>query len=289
VGLLQRRAAGLEYLELATAMLRQARLASADGGLWEAADVHWWWRRDQHPDPARQVFWLDGDRPVAAVIMTEWDGRFGCDLLSADHRVEGVLDVVWPVALGMLDAVGSAPVEMLVRDDDRALIDAVTAAGFVATGEADVTLWMDASSAPAEPAAPPGFALADRAAVADRPHHMRGRNGAQVAERLVECPLYDPHLDLAVFAPDAGVAGYGLFWADPVTGVGLVEPMRTEDAYQGMGLGRLVLSTGLRRLAARGCTRLKISYIVGNEPARRLYLGVGFRPDAGARTYRRQR
>ena len=68
-----------------------------------------------------------------------------------------------------------------------------------------------------------------------------------------------------------------MFWADTVTGIGLVEPMRTEDQHQGRGLGRVVLTAGLAALADRGCTTLKISYELDNEPARRLYLGVGFR------------
>ncbi len=46
--------------------------------------------------------------------------------------------------------------------------------------------------------------------------------------------MYRADLDLAVYAPNGDIAAYGLFWADPVTGVGLVEPMRTEDAYQGL-------------------------------------------------------
>ena len=48
--------------------------------------------------------------------------------------------------------------------------------------------------------------------------------------------LYRRDLDLAVVAGDE-VAGYALFWPDPVTGVGLVEPMRVEDEHAGKGLG----------------------------------------------------
>lgn len=38
-------------------------------------------------------------------------------------------------------------------------------------------------------------------------------------------------LDLAVYDGDGAVTAYGLFWADPHTGVGLVEPMRTEGPF----------------------------------------------------------
>jgi mycothiol synthase len=84
------------------------------------------------------------------------------------------------------------------------------------------------------------------------------------------------------------LAAYGLFWADPIPKVGLVEPMRTEARYQRMGLGRHVLTEGLERLAILGCSWFKVSYIVGNEASRRLYLGGGFRPRSATRTYRRR-
>jgi GNAT superfamily N-acetyltransferase len=279
-----RQARGLDYLRLVTTLLQRARLASPTGGLWEAADLQWWWRRDQHPDAALQTFWMDGDGPVAAVIFSAWTGRVGCDLISADHGPG--LDALWPVALDRMRALPATPIEMRIDDDDSGLVEAVTAAGFVPTDERDVTTWMRADERPEPPRPPDGFRVAARTQLADRPHHMRRRNGEHVAERLAECDLYDPELDLAVLDPDGKVAGYALFWADPVTGVGLVEPMRTEDGYQGRGLGRLLLATGLDRLAARGCTRLKVSYIPGNDAARRLYLGAGFHPTTGSRIYR---
>jgi hypothetical protein len=49
---------------------------------------------------------------------------------------------------------------------------------------------------------------------------MIARNGADVAARLAQCSLYVPELDPLVQAPDGEVAAYGLFWAEPVTGVG---------------------------------------------------------------------
>jgi hypothetical protein len=35
---------GVEYVGLATALLQRMRLASATGGIWEAADIQWWSR-----------------------------------------------------------------------------------------------------------------------------------------------------------------------------------------------------------------------------------------------------
>jgi len=263
---------------LATALLQRARRSNPSGGLWEAADLQWWWRRDQHRDPGKQTFWLDHDTPIAAVVLTDWGGRWACDLLSADHDLPDVWDTVWRRALGQIDGLADGTVEMMV-----------TRAGFEATDELGVTAWMPAAERAGPTPLADEFELAARSDVPTLPHHMIRRNGNQIGGRLSECSLYQPALDLVVYTPNRDVAAYGLFWADPVTGVGLVEPMRTEAAYQGLGLARHVLTTGSDRLAAHGCSRLKVSYLPGNEAARRLYLGVGFRQDSTSRTYRRQR
>ena len=114
---------------------------------------------------------------------------------------------------------------------------------------------------------------------------MRRRNGEEVEARLRQCSLYDPALDLAVETAAGEVAGYALFWFDPVTKVGLVEPMRVEDAYQRRGLARALLTTGLDRLAERGARRLKVGY--ATDVARRLYVGAGFDVISTDRLYSR--
>jgi GNAT superfamily N-acetyltransferase len=288
VSLRRRQASGLEYLRLATALLQDARNADPDGGIWEAADLQWWWRRDQHPDPADQTFWLDGDTVVGAVIFTDWGTNVGCDLITAGpDRCDPAM--LWARAREGIEAHAGRPIEMAVRSDDPDLIAAVTEAGFEATGEVWCTTWMDAAEVRPVPPLPAGFALRARSDAPDRPHPMIRRNGERVAERLRECSLYRSDLDLAVYAPEGEVAGYGLFWVDPVTRVGLVEPMRTEDRYMGMGIARHLLAEGLQRLATAGSSPLKVTHAVGNEAARRLYLGAGFRPQLLSRAYARGR
>ena len=74
------------------------------------------------------------------------------------------------------------------------------------------------------------------------------------------------------------VAAYGLFWFDPVTATGLVEPMRTEDGHQRRGLARHVLTAGIELLVEAGAARVKICYEPDNQAAGQLYLSVGFEP-----------
>src|SRR3954469_9109533 len=64
---------GVHYLEAATALLRRVRNAHPTKGLYEAADLQWWWRTPRLTDDLGQLFWFDRlGRPEAAVIATDW-------------------------------------------------------------------------------------------------------------------------------------------------------------------------------------------------------------------------
>jgi GNAT superfamily N-acetyltransferase len=277
-------AGGRQYLELITTLLQRARLADPTAGLWEAADLQWWWRRDQHADPADARFWLDDDGwPVAAVVVTDWGDRRWCDVITGARGNGAAANAAWTDAQQRAQRM-TPPIDMSMGDDDAIGQVLARQAGFTGTDESFVSCWMDAAARPAVSALAAGYRLVDRTSDPERPHHMIRRSGTPVAERLAECSLYRPELDLAVVAPDGSVAAYGLFWADPVTGVGLIEPMRTEDEHRNIGLGRHVLTAGLALLAEAGCTRFKVSYLDGYEPAKRLYLSGGFVPFSSSRT-----
>jgi ribosomal protein S18 acetylase RimI-like enzyme len=271
---------GRDYLRLVTQLLQDARLADPDGGIWEAADLNWWWRVDQHENRDAQSIWLDGDSPVVAVDFTRWKAGLGCDLLGTDVAVAQHAGLLWDL---VRDRFTDRPVEMLIRDDDPTRIAAAEQAGFVAGSERFASGWMDVEDRPTPPPLPAGLRIALYEGGA---HPMVARNGGGVAQRLAECPLYRPDLDLSLRDGDE-LAGYALFWADPVTGVGLLEPMRIEDAYQGRGLSKALIAAGLERIAAAGCHRLKVSWEPSNEPAVRLYTGAGYRLRSIARNWTR--
>jgi GNAT superfamily N-acetyltransferase len=261
---------GARYLKLTTTLLQRMRLGSPDGGIWEAADIQWWRRQERPSDEHGQLFWLDGrGEPVAAVIVTDFFHSVQCDVLVPPGE-SGLGRAVWQGALRRAAAV---PAEFPVRSDDAAGLAALAAAGYRPAGEPGVVAtWLAAANRPQVPGLAPGYRLVSRAGAAAGPHWLAARNGPRVEARLGQCALYRPELDLAVVAPDGQVAGYGLFWADPVTRVGLVEPMRTEDAHQRRGLASHLLAAGLDRLAAHGCERLKVSNDIS------LYLRAGFQP-----------
>jgi GNAT superfamily N-acetyltransferase len=277
------RASGREYLALATELLRRARLADPAAGLWEAADLQWWWPTPRPSDDVEQLFWVDDEGPVAAAILTDWGRAWGCDPIIVPHTSGVRLTSIWAAAVAAIEALGLETVEVLARDDDRELLDLLARAGFAAGDERSGTTWLTAQDRPEIAPVPEGFLLVDRARQASKPHPMRLRNGEQVEARLREASLYDPALDLAVEAGDGETAGYALFWFDPVTEVGLVEPMRVEDHFQRRGLARALLTAGLGRLSQRGARRFKVGY--SSDVARALYLGAGFRVTATDRSY----
>lgn len=281
------RASGLEYLTLATELLQRVRVSDPEAGLWEAADVQWWWRTPRVSDEIDQIFWLDDDGPVAGVVFTDWGRAWGCDPIFVPGTPGVSLAEVWARAATRIDELGLGAVEVVARDDDVELIGLLAGSGFTPSDDRSGTTSMDARDRPEVASLPEGFELVDRARGTTKLHPMHGRSGDEVETRLRQCSLYDPELDLAVETADGEVAGYSLYWFDPVTKVGLLEPMRVEDAYQRRGLARAMLTAGLDRLAQRGASQLKVGY--ATDVARRLYLGAGFRETSTSRSYRWQR
>ena len=53
-------------LNATTTVLRRARLADPIDGMWEAADVQWWWRRPRVTDEPALPVWFDEVGRVAA-------------------------------------------------------------------------------------------------------------------------------------------------------------------------------------------------------------------------------
>jgi len=214
---------------------------------------------------------------VAAALLTEWAHGWGLDPIVVHGTDTGLLTLAVENGRERAEAMGIIRLETLVRDDDEELRSILSSRDFSPSDDRGGVTWMPAANRPAVPPLPSGFELTDRTGEPDAPHPMVRRSGGEVAARLAELSLYDAELDLAVRHESGAIAGYALFWFDPVTRVGLVEPMRVEDAWQRRGLARALLLHGLERLAQRGASRFKVGY--STDPAKALYTGVGFEID----------
>jgi len=77
-------------------------------------------------------------------------------------------------------------------------------------------------------------------------------------------PLYRRDLDLVAIAPDGAIASFCTIWFDDVTRSAYFEPVATVPAHQRRGLGRALLTEGLRRLQRMGATR---AFVGGHSAA----------------------
>ena len=272
---------GLDASEAGTALLQRRRRAHPTKGLFEAADLQWRWRTERSSDSLPQLFWFDEfGRPEAAAIVTDWTRAIALDpLVMPDATPEWVAHVI---GRG-LEHAGNAGFERVELEVDRA--DAVSREvlaghGFAIEDDGLVETWLSADGRPAISPLATGYRLTDRAGTALPPHHMISRSGAEVENRLRQTSLYRSDLDLVVLDDFGNAAAYGLFWREPETATGLVEPMRTEDEHQRRGLARHVLTAGIDRLVTAGANRIKICFEPGNPASSALYLSVGFEPTA---------
>jgi GNAT superfamily N-acetyltransferase len=250
--------------------LQRARLADPFVGFWEAADVQWWWGRLRSTDDLALPVWFDEVGPVAAAGLTANKDAWQVDVFAVPSIVKK--EEIWSAALEAAEGHRSHALEMLVHEADASLVNLALGSGFTMSEELLGTSWMDADHLP-QVTQVDGYVIIDRTESSERPHPMIARNGEQIEQRLQQCSLYDPTLDLAVEDAHGTVAGYALFWFDHTTFVGLLEPMRVHDDFQRRGLARMLLTNGLDRLARKGARRLKVGF--GSDAARDLYLGAG--------------
>jgi GNAT superfamily N-acetyltransferase len=179
---------------------------------------------------------------------------------------------------------GFETVSLEVDRGDSVLRDVLLRSGFVGDGDAMVETWLAANARPAISTLHDGYRLSSRSESSrlessQLPHHMIKRTGPDVEARLQQTSLYRADLDLTVYDRNDNIAAYGLFWYDPATATGLVEPMRTEDDHQRKGLARHILTAGIELLANAGAQRIKICFQPTNPASSHLYLSTGFIPD----------
>lgn len=282
---------GLDALGVASDIMLRVRETHPMAGLLEAGDLAWWWATEPKlAAPLVTRVWDGPDvRPIVAVVAAHRAGTEG----GAD-RID--LDLVGDVAPGtpghgivvpwLLDRLADpafhpdATVGVMVDERDGALVADLTARGIGRVpGDDMVQFAQRPSASPAGPALPVAWRFADGTEPTVGPHHLARRNGPDVHDRLRQTALYRPELDLRVLTDDGMLAAYCLLWRDGGAGptaVGHFEPVRTEDAFQGRGVGRAVMAEGVRRLLAAGATIVKVETYLRLEPARALYARTGF-------------
>ena len=94
--------------------------------------------------------------------------------------------------------------------------------------------------------------------------------------RLTKLPHYGFDYDLVIEAADGSLAAFAMAWWDPEARVGEFEPVGTHPDHRRRGLGRALLSHGLRRYCDLGAGTVQIYSMSDNEASEGLYQAVGF-------------
>jgi len=87
-------------------------------------------------------------------------------------------------------------------------------------------------------------------------------------------PIYRRDLDIVAVAPDGELTAFCTVWFDDVTRTAVFEPVGTHPDHQKRGLGKAVMSEGLRRAQRLGATLATVSSY--SPAAHALYESMGF-------------
>ena len=87
-------------------------------------------------------------------------------------------------------------------------------------------------------------------------------------------PLYRRDLDMVAVADDGELAAFCTVWFDDVTRTAVFEPVGTHPNHQKRGLGKAVITEGLRRAQRLGATLATVSSY--GQAAHALYESMGF-------------
>lgn len=91
---------------------------------------------------------------------------------------------------------------------------------------------------------------------------------------MESAPLFRPDLELMTQHRDGTLCSFCVVWYDPAINVGMFEPVCTHPRHRRLGLGREMLTEGLRRLKAIGAERAFVGAYGDSRKA--FYNSAGF-------------
>ncbi len=284
-----RAATGPHDLRAAESVLSRAWIDDAPFVASHPGDLEWWHASAAPDELAAHLRLWDVDGSIAAwswvrtdqVVWEAWTGDRAADEPVVDAILRAAIDET-AAALGAW-----AP------EDDSATVATLHRLGFRA-GERRLSQFQrrtdDDTPIPA-PSLPPGYriraldgppevaARAELHRAAFAPSHLTVERYA----RLTTLPHYRFDDDLVVEAPDGSLAAFAMAWWDPVARVGEFEPVGTHPDHRRRGLGRALLSHGLRSFRDSGARLVQVYSNTDNPASEGLYPAIGFE----RRRYRR--
>ena len=199
---------GVDALGAITELLQHVRAADPTLGLFEAADVQWWWAQEPRLiETFPQLVWFDEvGRPKAAVMMTGWSYGIQMDPIVLPGATPELVAQVVGRGLDHAASAGFDSVQLEVDRADHVLREAMSARGFEVEDSGWAEAWMSVVERPEISPLPTDYQLACRLDTKSQPHHLTERNGGAVERRLEQTSLYRADLDLVVLDSRGDVA-----------------------------------------------------------------------------------
>lgn len=253
---------------------------------WHPGDLIWTLFQNTRFDPHESIrLWESSSELLGFALLEEPDG-----VILQVHpglKGSGILEeemLLW-ASERLSDPERNPEAEIWTRalDSDSRFLELLAEHGFRRDEDHAVKMRHRMDSIPSDPA-PEGWTV--RAVCGEEEWNERvelhrkvwqpSRVTLDAYRRLRTVEGYDPDLDLVAVDLSGAPGAYCICWYDPSSKTGLFEPVGTHPAHQRRGLGRAIMLEGLKRLRDFGALTVFITYVHGNDAAKRLYESVGF-------------
>ena len=170
---------------------------------------------------------------------------------------------------------------LCVSEDDTILSDFLSERSYTRTDNKQRIMVKSYSKEPETVVLPEGFTIKDARTVEPfytalaHNHSFRynqdNDGGEKGFAKIRTMPDYRPELDLVLFDGEGQPAGLANFWVSEKSKTASLEPLGAVWWYRRMGLGRALITEGINRTRAYGCTQL-----IGGD--QKFYWDLGFEP-----------
>lgn len=165
---------------------------------------------------------------------------------------------------------GSRRLYIPVDEDDLVRKEVLCRLGYVGTGNLGWEHFHDLDVPLPEPPIPPGYVLRSMGEVKEHPQRSWASWQAFHFDEpdedydgdwtwyanIQRCPLYRRDLDVVAATPDGSIAAFCTIFYDDATRSAVTVLVGTAAPHKRRGLGKAVLSEGMRRLKQLGCLRV---------------------------------
>ncbi|WDV44206.1 GNAT family N-acetyltransferase [Clostridiaceae bacterium M8S5] len=179
---------------------------------------------------------------------------------------------------------------VMIADTDLEFQDIASELGFIATKEKENDAIFYTDKTPTAYDLPEGFNITSMKETYDLyqyrrvmwkgfNHELNGegelkftKEVEQLAKEAMLRPNVDLSLKIAVTEPNGNFVSYCGMWYDEEAGYAVIEPVATDPDYRKMGLGKVAVLEGIRRVKELGAKTV----LVGSS--QQFYYSIGFRP-----------